>query len=114
MNYHSDLDLIFVYDEDGHADGPDAPPNERFFAELAQKVIRDLAGSADTGALYRVDTRLRPYGASGPLAVPLGVVRRLLLRPGGDVGADGPDPGAPPVQHRDVRGRGRLGRSATS
>ncbi len=71
MNYHSDLDLIFLYDADGRTDGPDSIPNDQFFAELAQKVIRDLAGSPETGALYRVDTRLRPYGGSGPLAVSL-------------------------------------------
>ena len=72
MNYHSDVDLVFLYDEDGRTDGAECPiSNDKFFADLGQRVIRDLAGSAGFGPLYPVDTRLRPYGASGPLAVTL-------------------------------------------
>ncbi len=72
MNYHSDVDLVFLYDEDGRTDSAEgSASNNKFFADLAQKVIRDLAGSAEFGPLYQVDTRLRPYGASGPLAVTL-------------------------------------------
>ena len=70
MNYHSDVDLVFLYDGDGRTDGPCPVANDRFFQELAQKTIRDLEGG-ETGALYKVDTRLRPYGGSGPLAVTL-------------------------------------------
>ncbi len=69
MTYHSDLDLVFLYDEDGQTvgSGPSIS-NAQFFAEVAQRVIRALS---DSGALYRVDTRLRPHGASGALAVSL-------------------------------------------
>ena len=72
MNYHSDVDLVFLYDQDGRTDGCDGwASNDKFFADLAQRVIRDLGGSAEFGPLYHVDTRLRPYGGSGPLAVTL-------------------------------------------
>ena len=72
MNYHSDVDLVFLYDDDGQSDSTEHPiGNDRFFAELAQRTIRDLSGCGDSGSLYRVDTRLRPYGNSGPLAVTL-------------------------------------------
>ena len=72
MNYHSDVDLVFLYDEDGRTDAVEgSASNDKFFADLAQRVIRDLAGSAEFGPLYQVDTRLRPYGGSGPLAVTL-------------------------------------------
>ncbi|MDB5349985.1 MAG: glutamine synthetase adenylyltransferase [Planctomycetota bacterium] len=81
MNYHSDLDLIFLYDADGQTDGPEPWANDRFFADLAQKVIRDLGGSTEAGALYRIDTRLRPYGGSGPLAVSLDVFSAYFSGP---------------------------------
>jgi len=82
MNYHSDLDLVFLYDEDGRTDGTVASTtNDEFFADLAQKIIRDLGGSAETGTLYKVDARLRPYGASGPLAVTLDRFRAYFAGP---------------------------------
>jgi glutamate-ammonia-ligase adenylyltransferase len=82
MNYHSDLDLVFLYDEDGQTDGQEGPqPNEQFFTDLAKRVIRDTAGSAEFGTMYQVDTRLRPYGASGPLAVSLDTFRAYFSGP---------------------------------
>ena len=74
LNYHSDLDLIFVYDEDGMTAGglaTESIPNEQFFADVARRVLRALGDTSESGRLYDVDTRLRPHGNSGPLAVPL-------------------------------------------
>ena len=72
LNYHSDLDLVFVYDEDGMtAGGPESVPNEQFFGDLARRVLRALGETSDHGRLYAVDARLRPHGGSGPLAIPL-------------------------------------------
>jgi glutamate-ammonia-ligase adenylyltransferase len=70
--YHSDVDVIFLYDEDGRA-GRDAnaPTGHQFFSRLAQRVIKRLEGGSDAPFLYRVDARLRPHGSSGPLALPL-------------------------------------------
>ena len=72
MNYHSDLDLVFVYDGEGETRGGEAAiSNGQFFAEVAQRILKALAGSDETGPLYATDTRLRPHGKSGPLALPL-------------------------------------------
>ena len=72
LNYHSDLDLVFVYDSDGMTSGGfESIPNEQFFADLARRVLRALGGASESGRLYAVDTRLRPHGSSGPLAIPL-------------------------------------------
>jgi glutamate-ammonia-ligase adenylyltransferase len=78
MSYHSDLDLVFVYDEPGRCDGASeaSVSNERFFEDWARTVIRTLSG-ADV-PLYRVDARLRPEGASGSLAVSLERLRQYL------------------------------------
>jgi glutamate-ammonia-ligase adenylyltransferase len=72
LNYHSDLDLVFVYDSDGMTSGGiESIPNAQFFTDVAKWVLRALGGTPETGRLYAVDTRLRPHGNSGPLAVPL-------------------------------------------
>ena len=72
LNYHSDLDLVFVYDSDGMTSGGlESIPNEQFFADVARRVLRALDGACETGRLYAVDARLRPHGSSGPIAIPL-------------------------------------------
>jgi glutamate-ammonia-ligase adenylyltransferase len=79
LNYHSDLDLIFVY---GPASGGDAVPPEadgsaqEFFAKLAQMLLMVLQLATREGHVYKTDTRLRPSGRSGPLVTSLdGFVR---------------------------------------
>ncbi|MDB5311751.1 MAG: glnE [Gemmataceae bacterium] len=74
ISYHSDLDLLLVYEADGrtHADGPAEPTaNSYYFTELAQRVIRMLGTMGPMGRLYAVDMRLRPTGKSGSLVLPL-------------------------------------------
>ena len=72
LNYHSDLDLVFLHEEDGKTAGSDPTiSNEQFVTEVAQRIIKALGGDSSTGPLYHADTRLRPHGASGPLVVTL-------------------------------------------
>ncbi|MBX9628770.1 MAG: bifunctional [glutamate--ammonia ligase]-adenylyl-L-tyrosine phosphorylase/[glutamate--ammonia-ligase] adenylyltransferase, partial [Gemmataceae bacterium] len=71
LSYHSDLDLVLVYEAaDGCTDGPCPVPNGQFFTDLAQRVIKALSGMGPMGRLYAVDMRLRPTGKSGTLVVP--------------------------------------------
>jgi len=65
LNYNSDLDLIFVYDEDARAER--IPSAHEFFSKLAQRLITVLQVPTREGIVYRIDTRLRPSGRSGPL-----------------------------------------------
>ena len=73
LNYSSDIDLMFVYDEDGETTGRRAGgvPNAEFFARTITELVRLLSAVTDDGFAYRVDLRLRPEGARGPLARPL-------------------------------------------
>jgi [glutamine synthetase] adenylyltransferase / [glutamine synthetase]-adenylyl-L-tyrosine phosphorylase len=72
LNYHSDLDLIFVYESGGMTSGgPESVPNDQFFADVARRSLKALGGASEAGRLYSVDARLRPYGSSGPIAMPL-------------------------------------------
>ncbi|MBN2505359.1 MAG: bifunctional [glutamate--ammonia ligase]-adenylyl-L-tyrosine phosphorylase/[glutamate--ammonia-ligase] adenylyltransferase [Verrucomicrobia bacterium] len=76
LNYSSDVDVIFVYDEEGtvfkEPPRKAAPPgqamsNHEFFARLAESLVAEVARPAPEGLLYRVDLRLRPEGDRGPL-----------------------------------------------
>ena len=69
LNVSSDIDLIFIHAEDGEAT-PDRSWHE-FHAELGKRVIRTIDEVTADGFVFRVDMRLRPYGASGALVTSL-------------------------------------------
>lgn len=71
LNYHSDLDIIFVYDHQGYTDGQKQISNHEYFAKLAQKIISILTMQTREGYVYKIDTRLRPSGNAGPLVTSL-------------------------------------------
>ena len=71
LNYHSDLDIIFVYDHQGNTDGEKQITNHEYFAKLAQKIISILTIQTREGYVYKIDTRLRPSGNAGPLVTSL-------------------------------------------
>ncbi len=70
MNYHSDLDLVFLFEAEGHTGAPPATAtsNQHFFSELGQRIIRTTSRMSAYGRLYEIDARLRPTGRSGALA----------------------------------------------
>ncbi|MCE5268481.1 MAG: hypothetical protein LLG00_11410, partial [Planctomycetaceae bacterium] len=72
MNYHSDLDVIFLYEADGETAAgvgtTQGTTNQHFFSELAQRIIKTASRRSGYGRLYEVDARLRPTGKSGALA----------------------------------------------
>jgi [glutamine synthetase] adenylyltransferase / [glutamine synthetase]-adenylyl-L-tyrosine phosphorylase len=63
LNYSSDIDLIFLYGEEGFVN-PRFSYHE-FFTRLAEKIVSEFAERGN--ALFRIDLRLRPEGSSGPL-----------------------------------------------
>lgn len=72
LNFSSDIDLVFVYDEEGHT-SPETPAARRLRNhDFFNKLVRMLAGYINDpnpeGFLFRVDLRLRPDGDDGPLA----------------------------------------------
>jgi len=76
-NYHSDLDIIFVYEGngntvvDGRHRGASSTTNQHFFGQLGQRIIKSVNELGPYGRLYELDPRLRPTGKSGPMAVTL-------------------------------------------
>jgi glutamate-ammonia-ligase adenylyltransferase len=82
LNVSSDIDLIFVYPEDGDTlAGPGQRPlsNQEFFARLGKKLIAALSEVIEDGFVFRVDMALRPNGASGPLVASLNMVENYLI-----------------------------------
>ena len=60
LGYASDLDLIFLFDDDH----PDA---QEIYSRLGQRINALLSSYTSSGRLYETDLRLRPNGASGLL-----------------------------------------------
>jgi glutamate-ammonia-ligase adenylyltransferase len=83
LNYSSDIDLVLLY-PDGVECDRESVAAESYFIRLGQLLIRLLDQSTDDGFVFRVDTRLRPFGASGPLVVSLAALESYLVRHGRD------------------------------
>ena len=70
LNLSSDIDLIFAFAANGETQGgPRTLTNEQFFIKLGQRLAQALGNQTVDGFVFRVDTRLRPFGESGPLAM---------------------------------------------
>lgn len=78
LTHASDLDLVFLFTgtHTGESDGTRPLGATLYFNRLAQRVIAALSVPTAEGALYEVDTRLRPSGAQGPIAVSLDAFAR--------------------------------------
>jgi [glutamine synthetase] adenylyltransferase / [glutamine synthetase]-adenylyl-L-tyrosine phosphorylase len=72
LNFSSDIDLIFLYDEEGQTTGAKVVSNAEFFARMGSEIVRMLAEHTALGMAYRVDMRLRPDGEQGVMARSLG------------------------------------------
>lgn len=69
LNYSSDIDLIFAYAEDGVLADRKQTTYGEFFNRLARSLVKVLDEVTADGFVFRVDTRLRPFGDSGPLVM---------------------------------------------
>ena len=82
LNVSSDIDLIYVYDQDGETVGNVESRNKishhEYFAK-AVKIVYDLVGATtEHGFVFRVDLALRPHGNSGPAAISLSGLEQYL------------------------------------
>ncbi len=71
LNVSSDIDLIYVYEDDGETSGPLRISAHEFFALVAKRLYALIGETTDDGFVFRVDLALRPNGNSGPAAVSL-------------------------------------------
>ncbi len=82
LNVSSDIDLIFVYPEDGETDGTRSISNFEFFSRLGKALISALAEITADGQAFRVDMRLRPNGDSGPLVCSFEMLETYFIAQG--------------------------------
>ena len=80
LNFSSDIDLIFIYSEDGRTGGTVPIDALRFHTLVCQQMIRVLNQRSVDSFAYRVDTRLRPFGNSGPLVIKISSLESYLAR----------------------------------
>ena len=69
LNYSSDIDLILAYRDDGVLEDKKETSYAEFYTRLARNLVRALDEKTEDGFVFRVDTRLRPFGESGPLVL---------------------------------------------
>jgi glutamate-ammonia-ligase adenylyltransferase len=90
LNYSSDVDLVFLYPEpdEERADVADSDDelagSQAYYARVAQSLIKLLDQVTEDGFVFRVDVRLRPFGASGPLVVSVSAFETYLVQHGRD------------------------------
>jgi glutamate-ammonia-ligase adenylyltransferase len=83
LNYASDIDLVFLYSNDGTTAGSGKRgevSNREYFVKLSETIARIAGQSGGEGAAYRVDLRLRPHGRDGALACSLHEATRYYMQ----------------------------------
>lgn len=84
LNFSSDIDVVFLYPEEGESDGARPLSAAEYHTRLARRVIALLDEVTAEGFVFRVDTRLRPFGDSGPLVVSFAALENYLQQHGRD------------------------------
>ena len=82
LNVSSDIDLVFVFPEDGETAGPRTISNQEFFDKLGRALIAAIGETTAEGFVFRVDMRLRPYGDPGPLTCSFAFLEEYLVNQG--------------------------------
>ena len=84
LNFSSDIDLIFTFADDGETSGPRRKSHYEFYLAVIRKLVKVLDEVTVDGFVYRVDTRLRPFGESGPMAMSFSGVEQYYQLQGRD------------------------------
>lgn len=84
LNFSSDIDLIFAFAHEGQSDGRRAISAAEYCLREARIVISLLDRRTEDGFVFRVDTRLRPFGDAGPLAISFDALESYLAQHGRD------------------------------
>ncbi|MDJ0700240.1 MAG: bifunctional [glutamate--ammonia ligase]-adenylyl-L-tyrosine phosphorylase/[glutamate--ammonia-ligase] adenylyltransferase [Woeseiaceae bacterium] len=82
LNFSSDIDLIFVYPDGGTSNGRKSVSAQEYFTRLIRHVVSLVDEVTTDGFAFRIDTRLRPFGDSGPPVVSFAALESYLLRHG--------------------------------
>ena len=84
LNFSSDVDLVYAYEQGGESDGPRPLAAEDYFARLGQQLAKLLDEVTADGFCHRVDLRLRPFGSAGRIALSFAAMEQYFQREGRD------------------------------
>lgn len=84
LNFSSDIDIIFAYSASGESDGRKSLHAQEYFDRLSRHVVRLIDERTAEGFVFRSDTRLRPFGESGPPVVSFAALESYLVQHGRD------------------------------
>ncbi len=78
LNVSSDIDLVYVYEEEGHTAGAKPVSFHEYFSYVAKRLYALMGEVTEDGFVFRVDLALRPNGASGPPVVSLAMLEEYF------------------------------------
>ncbi|HZX79593.1 MAG TPA: bifunctional [glutamate--ammonia ligase]-adenylyl-L-tyrosine phosphorylase/[glutamate--ammonia-ligase] adenylyltransferase, partial [Lysobacter sp.] len=84
LNFSSDIDLVYAYEEAGESDGSRPLAAEEYFARLGRALAKLLDEPTADGFCHRVDLRLRPFGNAGRVALSFAAMEQYFQREGRD------------------------------
>ncbi len=73
LGFASDIELIFIYEDDGRTDGPETLTVSEYFQKLVESFTHTIHSRQE--GIFQVDLRLRPYGRAGSLSITLDAFR---------------------------------------
>ena len=84
LNFSSDVDLIFLYPAGTDSDGGKSLSAQEYFTRVSRHIIALLDETTVDGFAFRIDTRLRPFGDSGPPVTSFAALESYLVQQGRD------------------------------
>jgi glutamate-ammonia-ligase adenylyltransferase len=82
LNVSSDIDLVYVYEEEGESDGPRPLSTAEYFGRLAKRLYALIGEVSEDGQVFRMDLALRPNGNSGAPCVSLAALEAYFVAQG--------------------------------
>ena len=78
LNVSSDIDLVYVYEDEGHTAGPRPVSAHEYHAFVAKRLQALVGDTTEDGFVFRMDLALRPNGMSGPPVVSLAMLEEYF------------------------------------
>ncbi len=82
LNFSSDVDLVFLYPAGTESDGDRILSAQEYFTRLSRHIVALLDEVTEDGFAFRIDTRLRPFGDSGPPVTSFAALESYLQQHG--------------------------------
>lgn len=84
LNFSSDIDLVFLYPGGTESNGRKCLGAQDYFTRVSHRIVSLLDEATADGFAFRIDTRLRPFGDSGPPVTSFAAFESYLVQHGRD------------------------------